>query len=126
LDQLAGLADVLRAGGIEVSVSREGVHQDVPAETGAVAYRIVQEALTNVLRHSGARHANVTVSHDPLALTLTVTDDGVGAQRAPTGNRGYGLTGMRERAEAIGGLFEAGPRPEGGFLVRARLPLGGA
>lgn len=124
LEQLTGLADVLRAGGIEVSVKREGTRLDVPPETGAVAYRIVQEALTNVLRHSGARHADVTVSYDPAELTLTVADDGVGAQRDTMGNRGYGLTGMRERAEAIGGLFEAGPRPEGGFVVRARLPLG--
>ena len=115
LDQLAELADVLRAGGIEVSVSRQGGDPKVPLEVANVAYRILQEALTNVLRHSGARHADVKVRYDRDGQTQ---DDGRGA--------GYGITGMRERAEAVGGSLEAGPRSGGGFVVQADLPLGGA
>jgi signal transduction histidine kinase len=126
LDQLAGLADILRAGGVEVSVSRQGSDSDIPAEVGNIAYRILQEALTNVLRHSGARHAEVVMTYEPSVLTLSVTDDGAGPQRNEGRRAGYGITGMRERAEAIGGLLEAGPGSGGGFVVRAELPLGGA
>jgi signal transduction histidine kinase len=126
LDQLAELADVLRAGGIEVSVSREGGDRTVPAEVGNVAYRILQEALTNVLRHSGARHADVNVRYDQASLTVSVADDGNGQTRDDGRGSGYGITGMRERAEAVGGSLEAGPRSGGGFMVRADLPLGGA
>jgi signal transduction histidine kinase len=125
LEQLAGLAGVLRAGGIEVSVTREGSTQEVPTEVSNVAYRILQEALTNVLRHSGARHADVSVTYDGTSVTLTVSDDGAGARSATATATGYGITGMRERAEAVGGVLEAVPRPEGGFLVRAQLPLAG-
>lgn len=125
LEQLAGLADILRAGGIEVSVSRKGGDRNIPAEVGNVAYRIVQEALTNVLRHSGARHADVVMTFDPSALIISVADDG-GGPKDEGSRTGYGIKGMRERAEAIGGLLEAGPRSGGGFIVRAELPLRGA
>lgn len=124
LEQLTELADVLRAGGIEVSVSREGNDRPVPVEVGNVAYRILQEALTNVLRHSGARHADVKLYCDNACLTVSVADDGHGQSQNDGGAR-YGITGMRERAEAVGGSLEAGPRSGGGFLVRADLPLGG-
>ena len=126
LDQLAELADVLRAGGIEVSISREGDDRPMPAEVGGAAYRILQEALTNVLRHSGARHAQVQVRYRQDSLTLSVADDGSGQIHDDGGGGGYGITGMRERAEAVGGSLEARPRPGGGFVVRANLPLGGA
>ena len=125
VEQLAGLADILRAGGIEISVSRQGRDADIPAEVGNIAYRILQEALTNVLRHSGARHADVVMTYDPSVLTISVADDGLGLQEDEARRTGYGITGMRERAEAIGGLLEAGPRTDGGFLVRAELPLRG-
>jgi signal transduction histidine kinase len=126
LDQLAELADVLRAGGIEVSVSRQGGDPNVPLEVGNVAYRILQEALTNVLRHSGARHADVKVRYDRTSLTVSVADDGNGQTQDDGRGAGYGITGMRERAEAVGGSLEAGPRSGGGFVVQADLPLGGA
>jgi signal transduction histidine kinase len=125
LEQLGGLAGVLRAGGIEVSVTRQGTTREVPAEVSNVAYRILQEALTNVLRHSGARHADVSVTYDRSSVTVTVADDGSGTQGTTATSPGFGITGMRERAEAIGGVLEAIPRPEGGFLVRAQLPLVG-
>jgi signal transduction histidine kinase len=126
LDQLAELADVLRAGGIEVSVSQQGGGRTVPAEVGNVAYRILQEALTNVLRHSGARHADVKLRYAQTSLTVSVADDGNGQTQDDGRGAGYGITGMRERAEAVGGSLEAGPRSGGGFVVRADLPLGGA
>ncbi len=126
LEQLTELADVLRAGGIEVSVSQEGGDRTVPMEVGNVAYRILQEALTNVLRHSGARHADVKVQCDKECLTVSVADDGRGQTQDDGRGAGYGITGMRERAEAVGGTLEAGPKSGGGFVVRADLPLGGA
>jgi signal transduction histidine kinase len=126
LEQLAGLADVLRAGGIEVSVSREGGDRTVPADVGNVAYRILQEALTNVLRHSGARHADVKLRYERASLTVSVADDGNGQMQDDARGTGYGITGMRERAAAVGGSLEAGPKAGGGFVVRADLPLGGA
>jgi signal transduction histidine kinase len=125
LEQLTGLADILRAGGIEVSVSRKGGTPNVPSEVGNVAYRILQESLTNVLRHSGARHVDVVVTYERSVLTLSVTDDGAGPQQEGWRGGGYGIKGMRERAEAVGGLLDAGPAAGGGFIVRAELPLGG-
>ncbi|MZD09489.1 sensor histidine kinase, partial [Streptomyces sp. SID5785] len=85
------------------------------------AFRIVQEALTNVVRHSGSRRARVRVRHDADTVTLTVDDDGP-ASHAEAGGSGNGLAGMRERAAALGGTIEAGPRPDGGFRVVAGLP----
>jgi signal transduction histidine kinase len=87
-------------------------------------YRIVQEALTNVLKHAGPARAGVTIGCGAEAVTIEITDDGTGQtdHQAPAG--GHGLAGMRERAAIFGGQFHAGPRPGGGFTVRARLPLG--
>jgi len=84
------------------------------------AYRIVQEALTNVLRHAGARTARVRVARDGGDVTVEVIDDG---SVAGTVTEGSGITGMRTRAERLGGTLEAGPGPGGGFAVSARLPL---
>ena len=98
----------------------------MPLEVANVAYRILQEALTNVLRHSGARHADVKVRYDRGSLTVSVADDGDGQTQDDGRGAGYGITGMRERAEAVGGSLEAGPRSGGGFVVQADLPLGGA
>jgi signal transduction histidine kinase len=109
----------------------------LPAAVDVSAYRIVQEALTNVLKHAGSAHADVTISYVEDAVTIEVTDDGDGSQavfgvpavagagRPGTAHAdGRGLTGMRERVALFGGDLRAGPRPGGGFAVRARLPLG--
>jgi signal transduction histidine kinase len=91
----------------------------VPPGVGRAAYRIAQEALTNVLRHSGAASVAVAVGYDPAGITLRVDDDG----EAGTVTPGMGLIGMRERAVAAGGSLTAGPGPAGGFSVRADLPV---
>ncbi|WP_152627271.1 sensor histidine kinase [Streptacidiphilus melanogenes] len=121
LGQLAQLADQFRESGLAVELR-------VPDAAGALAplvqltvYRIAQEALTNTLRHAQARHAVVTVTREGDALVLRVADDGVG-DTAPRAPGGFGLLGMRERAESLGGRVEAGPRPDGGWLVHAELP----
>ncbi|MBB4742225.1 signal transduction histidine kinase [Actinoplanes octamycinicus] len=98
----------------------DAVQPEVPAAVQTSAYRIVQEALTNVRRHSGARHCRVTVTTTPDALTLAVVDDGGGADREAEPQ--HGLAGMRERVALHGGTLSAGPEPGGGFAVRASLP----
>jgi signal transduction histidine kinase len=92
------------------------------------AYRIVQESLTNVARHAGRPDATVRIRVSDHAVTLEVLDEGIGpsASRVDLPAGGNGIAGMRERASAVGGQLEAGPRPGGGFAVRAQLPLGGS
>jgi signal transduction histidine kinase len=143
LDRLPALRDAVTAAGAPVTIAVEGEQRPLPPAIDEVAYRILQESLTNVLRHAGpAARAAVRLSFEPTALCITITDDGSnGNQRgqgtvteegglepaggprgvAPPG--GQGLTGMAERAAAIGGKVTAGPRGEGGFEVSARLPL---
>lgn len=94
----------------------------LPPGTDLAAFRIVQEALTNVVRHSGSRTARVRVAYTPGLLDLRIDDDGP-ATGSEAGGSGNGLAGMRERAAALGGTIEAGPRPDGGFRVRADLPV---
>ncbi|WP_017592463.1 sensor histidine kinase [Nocardiopsis potens] len=120
LDGLAALAEETRTSGLEVTVEASGERR-LPPNVEATGYRIVQEALTNAVRHSGAAHARVGLVFGERWLEISVTDDGRGA---PDGVRpGNGITGMRERAALLGGDFSAGPRPGGrGFEVRARLP----
>jgi signal transduction histidine kinase len=123
LDRLEELARSLRAGGLQVAVRREGEAAPLPAGLDLSAYRIVQEALTNTLRHAQARRAEVTLRYAPDALELEVTDDG---RAGPAnGGGGHGLVGMRERTTLLGGTLDAGPRPGGGYRVHARLPLEG-
>jgi signal transduction histidine kinase len=125
LARLVELTAPLRAAGLEVAVHREGLAGVVlPAPVDLSAYRIVQEALTNTLRHAGASRASVVIRAAGGTLELDVRDDGRGAAGPPTGGRG--LSGMRERAAMLGGTLDAGPGPDGGFQVRARLPLEGA
>ena len=119
LDRLGELAAHTRTAGIAVRVVEEGEPRPVPAGVDAAAYRIVQEALTNAVRHSGGRAATIRLCYDTDALTIEVDDDGP-AVRAPS--PGNGVAGMTERARALGGTLDAGPRPGGGFRVRARLP----
>ncbi|MFI8228451.1 sensor histidine kinase [Streptomyces sp. NPDC085900] len=120
LDRLPELVQQAASAGLTVDV--EGAPPRLTPGTDLAAFRIVQEALTNVVRHSGSRHARVHVGHDSAALRLRIDDDGP-ATGADAGGSGNGLAGMRERAAALGGTIEAGPRPDGGFRVLAVLPL---
>ena len=123
VDRLEDLAQPLRAGGLEVVLRREGPESPLPAGVDLSAYRIVQEALTNTLRHARATRAEVTLRYGPDELEVDVRDDGR-VTGATDGQGGHGLVGMRERAALLGGTLEAGPQPRGGYRVHARLPLG--
>jgi signal transduction histidine kinase len=130
LDRLPELADTVRGAGLDVTLGRDDTGLGaLPAGIDLSAYRIVQEALTNTLRHSGARHAEVDVRRTAGVLELEIRDDGRGATETATGPSDggghHGITGMRERAAMLGGTLEAGPLPDGGFRVLARLPLEG-
>jgi signal transduction histidine kinase len=125
LARLDELAAEVRAAGLEVAVSVEGEAAPLPPGVDVSAYRIVQEALTNALKHAGPARAFVRVTYDDDAVLVEVTDDGLGAA-APALNGvesgGHGLVGIRERVAIVGGSLDAGPRVEGGYAVRARLP----
>jgi signal transduction histidine kinase len=124
LGGLHDLAEPLAETGVDVTLRVADDLGDVPAVVEASAYRIVQEALTNVVRHAGVCAATVTVSRSDDSLVLEIVDNGRGlAETCPA--TGHGLTGMRERAVALGGTFSAGPAAGGGFRVAATLPLGG-
>ncbi|WP_328843946.1 sensor histidine kinase [Streptomyces sp. NBC_00258] len=122
-----GLADIDRlaerttAAGVRVEVRWQGERHTLPPEIGMSAYRIVQEAVTNVVRHAGTRSCQVTVDCRDEELAIEVVDSGNGPGRAAA--TGYGLLGMRERVGLLHGEFSAAPRPEGGFRVAARLPV---
>lgn len=125
LDRLPELVEQAARAGLTVTV--EGEPPNLAPGTDLAAFRIVQEALTNVVRHSGSRHARVHLEHgdrdgDGTTLRLRIDDDGP-STGADAGGSGNGLAGMRERAAALGGTIEAGPRPDGGFRVLAVLPL---
>lgn len=126
-----GLADLdtllgpLRAQGLEVELSTGGPVRHLPPGLELTAYRIVQESLTNVLRHAHARRATVAVEYGSDALDIRVSDDGRGGP-ALVGGTGRGLAGMTARAQLYGGTVVSGARPEGGFAVAAHLPLPGA
>ncbi|MFD9320044.1 sensor histidine kinase [Streptomyces sp. NPDC060053] len=119
LDRLPELVEQAARAGLTVDVA--GRPPRLSPHTDLAAFRIVQEALTNVVRHSGSRHARVRLDHGAGTLRLRIDDDGP-ATGADAGGSGNGLAGMRERAAALGGTIEAGPRPEGGFRVLAVLP----
>jgi len=111
--------------GVQVNLSISGVVRALPAIVDLTAFRIVQESLTNVVRHAGASRATVSIDYEPDAVVVQVDDDGRGnANRRAAEAEGYGLVGMRERAAATGGRLEAGPAPapDRGFRVRAWLP----
>ncbi len=124
LAHLDTLVAQLREAGVNVDLRVEGEPVSLPRGIDLSAYRIVQEALTNVLKHAGPARAAVRVRYRPDALLLEVSDDGRGAA-APANGNGHGLIGMRERAALYGGVLDATARPEGGFRVRASLPIGG-
>jgi signal transduction histidine kinase len=120
LDRLPELVEQAAAAGLAVEV--EGTAPELPPGADLAAFRIVQEALTNVVRHSGSRHARVRLEQATGSLRLRIDDDGP-ATGADAGGSGNGLAGMRERAAALGGTIEAGVRADGGFRVLAVLPL---
>jgi signal transduction histidine kinase len=122
LDRLPELVDQAASAGLAVEGEILGKVPKLPPGTGLAAFRIVQEALTNVVRHSGSRHARVQVESAAGTLRLRIDDDGP-ATDSDAGGSGNGLAGMRERAAALGGTIEAGPRDDGGFRVLAVLPL---
>jgi signal transduction histidine kinase len=125
LARLPDLVTQANAAGLDLTVTTEGTARPLPTSFDLAAFRIVQEALTNVSRHAGpAAKATVRLTYGQDHLDLEVVDDGRGAaEPTPSLGSGNGLTGMRERAESLGGTFEAGPRPGFGWRVRARLPL---
>jgi signal transduction histidine kinase len=119
--QLELLADAVRAAGLDVQTEIDGDCSGLSSALELSVYRIVQEALTNTLKHAGASKARVRVRRDGAHLTIDVDDDG-GAEAAQA-RAGHGLVGMRERVALFGGSLEAGPRPEGGWAVHATLPV---
>jgi signal transduction histidine kinase len=121
LGALDGLVDQLREAGLHVDVEVIGAPTDLPAGLDRAAYRILQEALTNVLRHGRTTSATVSIAYRPERLELTVHD--AGAPSSSTMVDGRGIAGMRERAASLGGSLDAGPDAAGGFSVRATLPL---
>ena len=122
LGQLDSLVARARSAGLPVSVTVNGARRPLPPDVDQAAYRIVQEALTNVSRHAGHACASVHLNYAPDALTVQVNDDGTGVSTMSAGP-GLGLVGMRERVSALGGWLHAGPREGGGFQVRAELPV---
>jgi signal transduction histidine kinase len=124
ISELETLAGTVSASGVPVNLVIDGDPAAVPAAVDVSVYRIVQEALTNVLKHAGPARADVTIGCADEAVTIEITDNGTGELRDRTRAGGHGLAGMRERAAVFGGELAAGPRSGGGFAVRARLPLG--
>jgi signal transduction histidine kinase len=125
LARLDELVSKVRAAGLEVQTTVEGDSRPLPAPVELTAFRIVQEALTNVHRHAGRATARVRVSYRDRDLVVQVEDDGLGASSNGAAGGGNGIPGMRERVAALGGELEVGPRSGGGFRVLARLPLDG-
>jgi signal transduction histidine kinase len=144
LDHLEELAGLAREAGLDVKVEAAAPPPELPAAVDQAAYRILQESITNAIRHAGPARVVISLAYRPDELELRVTDDGIGSeppsaaagpsrpaaspvgdrQDRPSGRSGRGIVGMRERAALLGGELTAGPRPDGGFQVTARLPLG--
>lgn len=123
LAQLDQLVSRLTGGGLQVTVEVIGERPEVPPTVDLAGYRIVQESLTNVLRHAGPTQATVWVTYQPDAIVVEVIDDGNARPGLLPRPGGHGIAGMVERANALGGTLEAAPRPEGGFRVHAQLPM---
>jgi signal transduction histidine kinase len=123
LDELGALVERTRAAGLPVTLEVTGTRQPLPQGAELAVYRVVQEALTNAIKHAGGATTRVTLSWCADALELCVADDGDGGASPELVGAGHGLIGMRERIRVHGGELDAGPRPGGGFRVTARLPL---
>jgi signal transduction histidine kinase len=126
LARLDDLVSQAAAAGLEVRAETDGDVRPLPFGVDVAAFRVVQEALTNVTRHARGATATVRVSYGDETLTVEVDDDGQGSGTDGVAGTGKGIVGMRERVGALGGELQAGPRPEGGFRVRAKLPLSDA
>ena len=122
LGQLPALLDQLRRSGLPVELTVEGTPRPLPASIDLSLYRIVQEALTNALKHARATHAEVVVCYGTHDITVEVADDGRGPPPSAAGAQGAGIIGMRERVTLFGGELQVGPRPPGGYAVRVCLP----
>jgi signal transduction histidine kinase len=124
LDRLGELIEEVRAAGLPVELSLDGEQRSLDAGVELSAYRIVQEALTNALKHAGGARARVRLTYGPRSIDIDVTDEGGGGRRdlGESGGGGRGLIGMRERVALYRGEFDAGPTPTG-FRVHARLPI---
>jgi signal transduction histidine kinase len=125
LDRLTALADGVTRTGLPVDLEITGDAAAVPTVVGSTAYRVVQEALTNALKHAAATRVTVAVHVSATAVTAEIRDDGAGAPAGDPSERGHGLRGMAERVALLGGTVDAGNRPGGGFRVHAHLPLKG-
>jgi signal transduction histidine kinase len=126
LAQVGDLIASARTAGLPVTLTVTGSPGPLPDETDLAAYRIVQESLTNAIRHAGPASATVSLAFTGTELAIEVTDNGLGSPvAAESSGGGHGLPGMRERAASVGGSLQAGPAPGGGFRVAARLPLRG-
>jgi signal transduction histidine kinase len=126
LARLGELVERAREAGLDTALRVEGEPVALPAGVELAGYRIVQEALTNALKHAGPARAGVTVRYDEREVVLEIIDDGAGMHADPALQRaggGHGIVGMRERVSLYGGSVQAGPAPDGGFVVRARLPI---
>ena len=127
LQNLDRLLEPVRAAGMSVQETVELSGRPLPMVVDAAVYRIVQEALTNVLRHSRARHVTIRITADDHGVQIDVVDDGTvdlaAARPLPSASGGHGIEGMRERAQALGGHLDASPQPGGGFGVAAYLPV---
>ena len=124
LARIEDLAATAAEAGLPVHVERDGAAPGLPVAVDVAGYRIVQESITNVMRHAHATHARVVIRCRDDAVDVEVTDDGRGA--AAGNGEGHGIAGMRERAALVGGTLDAGPNPGGGYRVRAHLPVGGS
>jgi len=128
LHPMPGLADVdelasaTTAAGVGVNVCWRGRRRALPPEVDLSAYRIIQESLANVVRHADTRSCEVSVDYRDAEVAIEVTDPGRGGKSGSVTGTGYGLVGMRERVALLHGFFTAGPHPDGGFQVTARLP----
>lgn len=122
LERVSELVSQVRSAGIDVTVTRHGSVREVPASVGLAAYRIIQEALTNTIRHTPGSHASVTLDYGQTELAITVFNDGPTSGPVPAAD-GKGLAGMRHRVTALGGTIIAGPEPESGFRLIATVPL---
>jgi signal transduction histidine kinase len=123
LGQLPALVGQLRSAGLAVALTVAGPPQPLPTSIDLSLYRIVQEALTNTLKHAKASHAEVVVGYGSGEITIEVTDNGRGTTPAAAGTESAGTIGMRERVALFGGELQVGPRPQGGYGVRVRLPI---
>ncbi|MGO1050009.1 sensor histidine kinase [Crossiella sp. CA198] len=123
LDQIETLLERVRAAGVSAELVVTGVRRSLPPGPDLCAYRVVQESLTNVIKHALPASATVHLEYRPRELTVRITDDGDGAPAAAPGSPGHGLAGMRERARLYEGSLSAGVRAHGGFEVELRLPL---